>query len=240
MKIRKVIITEEEPKKWGKIPDPERGERVEKLRIHRELSQADLAKAVHCSQTTIGKIEDGNDSTLFYEISIALRTTVEWIKTGKGISPYLPIESKVYESLVAGKIPVIEWDMVDKWIHATEKALLIPPNAFFLKPQSELGIDELFCLQIKNDLMVSETENYPIGSYIIVDSEKEYESGTVVVAKLSGATDAALRRYCEDGDKKYLTTFKANYPIDLIDPENTASDILGVVIEKIELIHRKS
>jgi len=68
--------------------DPiEFGRRVAELRNERELSQPVLAKMVGCRQSNVwniekGKFKDPEKQALKY--ARALRTTVEWLLTGKG------------------------------------------------------------------------------------------------------------------------------------------------------------
>lgn len=65
------------------------GERIRKLRDHRGLTQKALAKKAGVSQGTIGNLEAGirKNPRALLAIAEALRTTPQWLESGKGSSP---------------------------------------------------------------------------------------------------------------------------------------------------------
>lgn len=82
-------------------------ERVKKLRIHRGMTQTELASKTHTSQQAIQQLEDGKVRRPRYlpELAMALGCDVRWLLTGEGNpkkgSDALPPES--------------EWGTVDAW-----------------------------------------------------------------------------------------------------------------------------
>ncbi|BBE80237.1 XRE family transcriptional regulator [Phytobacter sp. MRY16-398] len=82
-------------------------DRVRKLRIHRELTQAELASKIHTSQQAVQQLEDGKVRRPRYlpELAQALGCSVKWLLTGEG-NPIKGGDALPPES---------EWGTVDAW-----------------------------------------------------------------------------------------------------------------------------
>jgi transcriptional regulator with XRE-family HTH domain len=75
------------------------GQRIKQRRLELELEQEALAKAVGFSQPTLANLERGKNERTKYlaELAKALKTTSEWLSTGKGDKEAVPEAIKFTE-----------------------------------------------------------------------------------------------------------------------------------------------
>jgi len=88
---------------------------------------------------------------------------------------------------------------------------------------------EAFALRVRGPSMEPE---FRAGEIIVVDPNRQYESGDFVIAK-NGDDEATFKRYHRDGDRHFLTPVNSDWgkPMDM-----TGKDwrVVGRVIEKMK------
>lgn len=173
------------------MENPEFGERVKRIRLHRKLSQEALAKAVGVSQPAIRKIEAGGRTRVGREIADALGVSLKWLETG--------IEEGDHSlgSFDVNVVPAAVGDRRIPLINYVQAGQLTEIGANFSGGPIEYLLTDLplsqhaFALEIQGLSMLSE---FHPGDRIIVDQEVAPIAGDYVVAK-NGEQEATFKKY---------------------------------------------
>ncbi len=70
--------------------------------------------------------------------------------------------------------------------------------------------------------------SFPEGTLVLVDTQREAENGSLVVAKLTEVNEATFKKLVIDAGQKYLKPLNASYPPL---PINGNCKIIGVVVD---------
>lgn len=92
-----------------------------------------------------------------------------------------------------------------------------------------------FWLRVQGDSMTSPVgTSIPEGMLVLVDTEREHENGSLVVAKLTDVNEATFKKFIRDSGQEYLKPLNPNYPMM---PINGNCRIIGVAVDaKLKLI----
>lgn len=122
-------------------------------------------------------------------------------------------------------IPLISWIQAGVWCDST---LYQNNEDEFTEwyPCPEKHSDNTFALKIRGESM---SPDFVDGEIIYVDPEIKEESGSCVVVRQNGDTEATFKQLVLDGDKKYLKALNPNWPNPIIEMLPDAQ-VCGVVI----------
>lgn len=92
-----------------------------------------------------------------------------------------------------------------------------------------------FWLRIQGDSMTSPIGiSLPEGMLVLVDTEREHENGSLVVAKLTDVNEATFKKFVRDSGSEFLKPLNPSYPMV---PINGNCRVIGVAVDaKLKLI----
>ena len=184
-------------------------ERIKVRRKQLGLSQTSLAKLCSVSKATVSDWEKG----LFQPknkdlVAKSLKTTKKWLETGKGgvdIQNFSPANSNYFE------VPLISWVQAGSWAEVVDN--FQPGDADDYYPCPEKHSTSTFALTVIGESM---HPDFIPGEIIYVDPEVEASSGSCVVVRQNGDTEATFKQLMLDGSKKYLKALNPNWPNPII------------------------
>lgn len=214
------------------------GKRLRIARKLRGMTQPVLAKKVGVTKSSVSQWETdltkNMDSNNLLSICRALNINPEWLQYGKGEmntngsnKHHWPLSNVEQGPKIIGSVPVIQWSDVGKRI------VVIGYNQ---EPSGERRLTtavvsvDAYALRVKGDSMVNPhgSPSIPEGYIVIVDPQEEAVNGDIVVANISGANEATLKKLVIDGGKRYLKALNPAYQAIEIDDNCT---ICGKVVK---------
>ncbi|EKF9299628.1 LexA family transcriptional regulator [Vibrio cholerae] len=94
---------------------------------------------------------------------------------------------------------------------------------------TERTSDRCFWLKVEGDSMTAPSGvSIPDGALVLVDTEKSYQNGSLVVAKLTDVNEATFKKLVIDAGQKYLKPLNPAYQMI---PINGSCKIVGVVVD---------
>lgn len=93
-----------------------------------------------------------------------------------------------------------------------------------------------FALRVRGLSMFNphERRSFRDGDIIFVDPAKDFENGSLVVAKLADSKEATFKQLVVEGERKFLKPLNPSWPDPIIELPNDAT-ICGVVVSKVEI-----
>jgi len=127
------------------------------------------------------------------------------------------------------RYPVISWVAAGAWSEAVEP---FPPGFSDRYEMSEYDSKgPAFWLEVKGDSMTSiNGQSVPEGTFILVDTEADVQSGKLVIAKLADSNEATFKKLVEDGGRRFLKPLNPAYPIEMC---ADGCRIVGVVVRAL-------
>ncbi|MBO2552620.1 helix-turn-helix domain-containing protein [Shewanella algae] len=123
-----------------------------------------------------------------------------------------PVISAVQAGMWTEAVEVCQPSMSDEWYQTTERTS-----------------GKCFWLRVQGDSMTSPSGiSFPEGTLILVDTEKDYQSGSFVVAKLTDVNEATFKKLVIDAGQRFLKPLNTSYPTL---PINGNCKIIGVVVD---------
>lgn len=123
-----------------------------------------------------------------------------------------PLLSSVQAGAWSEAVEPYRLDEISHWYETTERAS-----------------ERSFWLEVEGDSMTSATGvSFPEGTLVLVDTEKDYQNGSLVVAKLTDVNNATFKKLVIDAGQKYLKPLNTAYQMM---PINGNCRIIGVVID---------
>lgn len=127
------------------------------------------------------------------------------------------------------RYPVISWVAAGAWSEAVEP---FPPGFSDRYEMSEYDSKgPAFWLEVKGDSMTSiNGQSVPEGTFILVDTEADVQSGKLVIAKLADSNEATFKKLVEDGGRRFLKPLNPAYPVEMC---ADGCKIVGVVVRAL-------
>ena len=214
-----------------KILSMEIGERIKNSREKVGISQSELARRVGVKPQAVQAWEAGRNGPSRKRIqAVAKELKISVLELEFGTTQELAgpsqKDSNVASFTIAGKIkfvPLVSWVTAGQWAEVSDN---YPPG------QGEDNIPcpskcgpHSFALRVKGDSMEPE---YPNGSVIIVDPDREPRHDADVVVRLNSDMEATFKRLKIDGPRWFLHPLNDRYPV--IPLEGKDFTICGVVV----------
>jgi SOS-response transcriptional repressor LexA len=205
-------------------------ERFKAAREAAGYSQEELAKKVGVVQQTINKIETGviRSPRKLSMIESVLGLPTGYLMYGEDADAKIPA---LPQPMVA-RCPVLPWEQAINW-PANRKEILKDSKTEALAQKIILG-SNCYALKVNNDAMTdsSRKQSFNEGSYIIIDPDAEFKSGSLVVAT-EQSRSVIFRRYVKEGSREYLFAYNSNY--DAVKLDETLK-ICGVVVAHLDVL----
>lgn len=131
------------------------------------------------------------------------------------------------------KFPVLSAVQAGQWTEACEPYTLDEIDEWH--ETTVRTSERCFWLRVQGDSMTSPVgTSIPEGMLVLVDTEREHENGSLVVAKLTDVNEATFKKYVRDAGQEYLKPLNPNYTMV---PINGNCRVIGVAVDaKLKLI----
>jgi SOS-response transcriptional repressor LexA len=202
-------------------------------------SQVDLADKSGVSQATISKIERGDQEQSVHTPILAATLGVDtlWLATGNGemafggISQDLPNYNSNTESVSwpLGKVPLISNIQAGHWCEAIDN--FQPGDAEEWLPAPAKHGPHAYALRVTGTSMEPRLRE---GEIVVVDPDRDPESGSIVVARMAENKEVTLKQLIREGGETYLKALNPHWPEPIIRMSEEWS-VCGRVICKIEI-----
>ncbi|EKO3629016.1 helix-turn-helix domain-containing protein [Vibrio metschnikovii] len=125
------------------------------------------------------------------------------------------------------RFPVLSSVQAGAWTEACEPYMLADISEWH--ETTERTSKRCFWLKVEGDSMTSATGvSFPEGTLVLVDTERDHENGSLVVAKLEDVNEATFKKLVLDAGQRFLKPLNTNYPIMSV---NGNCRIIGVVVD---------
>lgn len=203
------------------------GARVKQEREAKGISQEKLAQLSGVKQPTISNIESGRNKGSAYvaQLANALSVSAHWLATGRGSK--VPSGTNIEPGPeIRGTVPLISWTAAGRWADVVDS--LQPGDAEeWVSTTATVG-PNAFALRVVGDSM---EPRIPDGSIVIIDPARNYQHGSIILAKRVQDQQATLKQLWYDGATPRLRPLNERYPI-MEMPDDTR--VIGVAV-KLEL-----
>ena len=198
------------------------------------IKQAEFARTLGVSVQTINYWLTGRNKpnrSRIIKISEILGCSPQWLEFGTLLS-VLPrgkasnVLPELSKSILQAKIsfvPLISWVTAGQWAEVMDNYPAGQGEDVIPCP-SKCG-SHSFALRVKGDSMEPE---YPDGSVVVVDPDKEPRHNSDVVVRLNGDMEATFKRLKIDGSRWFLHPINERYPVIPLEGKNFT--ICGVVV----------
>lgn len=123
--------------------------------------------------------------------------------------------------------PVISYVLAGSWAEAVEPVPALASDEWY--ETTERTSEKCFWLRVSGDSMTASSGiSFPEGTLILVDTERDHQSGSFVVAKLTDVNEATFKKLVMDAGQKFLKPLNNAYPTL---PINGNCKIIGVVVD---------
>ncbi|WP_045884430.1 LexA family protein [Pseudomonas chlororaphis] len=203
-------------------------------------SEGELGRRSGVPQPTIHRILTGVSASPrqanVEKLAKALGVTSEWLWKG-GDAPSIAIGEASNIELgprVRGVVPLISWVQAGVWCEMQDGLELQSVETWL--PCAVSHSSSTFALRIRGLSMFNphERRSFRDGDIIFVDPVKEYENGSLVIAKLPDSREATFKQLVLEGQRQFLKPLNPAWPDPIIELPDDAV-ICGVVISKVEI-----
>lgn len=212
-----------------------------------DLSEGELGRRSGVSQPTIHRIVTGESASPRQEnvekIARALGVSSHWLwNGGDGNESKFPMTRNLIQRRsntepgpdIKGNVPLISWVQAGAWcevseVRDTRDAEVWLPCAVSHSPQT-------YALRVRGLSMFNphERRSFREGDIIFVDPNRNYENGSLIVAKLTDSDEATFKQIVVEGKRLFLKPLNPNWPEPIIEFPPDAV-ICGVVVSKLEI-----
>lgn len=216
------------------------GNRIAKRMHELGMSGGELARRSGVPQPTIHRILSGTSASPRHEnverIAKALGVSAEWLWKGEGKAPVATGAQSNVETgpKVRGFVPLISWVQAGAWCEMQEPLELDDVETWL--PCVVSHSSSTFALRVRGLSMFNphERRSFREGDIIYVDPAKDYENGSLVIAKLADSKEATFKQLVVEGDRRFLKPLNPSWPDPIIELPSDAT-ICGVVVSKVEI-----
>ncbi|EKO3398608.1 LexA family protein [Vibrio fluvialis] len=198
------------------------------------ITQAMLAESLDKSQSAIAHWLGGNRKPSIEEIAAMMKIVglSHMTLNSEGLVEY-PDEAwsnvtKVdIQPTYQKSFPVLSSVQAGAWTEACEPYTIAEISEWY--ETTERTSERCFWLRVEGDSMTSGVGvSFPEGTLVLVDSERDHQNGSLVVAKLTDVNEATFKKLVIDAGQKYLKPLNTAYqPIAV----NGNCKIIGVVVD---------
>lgn len=216
------------------------GNRIALLMKELGWSEGELGRRSGVPQPTIHRILTGTSASPrqanVEKLAKALGVSTEYLWKG-GTAPDLrggPASNIEPGPRVRGFVPLISWVQAGHWCEIQDVLELQDVDTWL--PCIASHSSSTFALRVRGPSMHNphERRSFNDGDIIFVDPAKDYENGSLVIAKLPDSREATFKQLVMEGQRQFLKPLNPAWPDPIIElPEDAV--ICGVVTSKVEI-----
>jgi len=189
---------------------------IEDIKNEKKLSLREMEVLTGISKTALSRYFNRNRELPINKIdqfAKALNTTTEYLL---GINEEKESTFTTYNTNNLPVVPVVG------------KVTAGEPNYAVTLPPDKKTNNGLIYLEVKSDSM---NKQFPVGSYVLVDTETGIENGNVAVVKING-NEATLKQIKFDDNQMYLipNSHNENYYPEVMNKEDNEVYLVGKVV----------
>lgn len=245
MKIKEELIPEQKERRYRRLTG-----RLKSLAV----SQEEFATRVGMSQSGLQQFITGKSffTKFLHRIAKELDRSPEWCLaldeypddddkfiegldlSGCSLRIGLPVRwqadsnvSPVDSSRRNCTLPIISWVQAGHWKEVND-IYPVGQSDEYISVTAKVGL-HAFALKVRGDSMEPE---FPDGSIIIVDPEREARNGSYVVVRLDEEMEATFKQMVIDGSRIYLKPINPRYPI--LEINGKRATTVGVVVQMVK------
>ncbi|WP_456295253.1 helix-turn-helix domain-containing protein [Vibrio sp. AK197] len=210
-RLKELGITQE---KLAEMVDVTPGGMGHWLNKRREPTLEQIAKILNA--LSLDKLILNSDGTLEYPQELISNVTPSNIQPN--YQQNFPVLSSVQAGAWTEAVEPYRPEEIEEWFQTTERTS-----------------GRCFWLRVQGDSMTSSSGvSFPQDTLVLVDTEKEAQNGSLIVAKLTEVNEATFKKLVIDAGQKFLKPLNSSYPSL---PINGNCKIIGVVVDaKMKLI----
>ncbi|MCF9017363.1 MULTISPECIES: helix-turn-helix domain-containing protein [Pseudomonas] len=223
------------------------GQRIAERMSELNLSEGELGRRSGVSQPTVHRIVTGESASPRHgnveKIARALGVSAHWLwNGGEGAEVKFSSKRKLFEDKsnvepgpdIKGAVPLISWIQAGSWCEVSEVRAAYDAESWL--PCAVSHSPQTYALRVRGLSMFNphERRSFRDGDIIFVDPTKDYENGSLVVAKLNDSDEATFKQVVIEGRRIFLKPLNPTWPDPIIELPPDAT-ICGVVISKLEI-----
>lgn len=220
------------------------GKRIAEKMNELQLSEGELGRRSGVPQPTIHRIITGESSSPRQQnvekIAKALSVSSAWLWSGKAdLFPQkngagLGASNVEPGPAIKGSVPLISWVQAGSWCEIADVRNF--NDAEIWLPCAVSHSKVTYALRVRGESMFNphERRSFRDGDIIYVDPERDYENGSLVIAKLADSDEATFKQLVMEGSRRFLKPLNPSWPEPIIELPQDAT-ICGVVISKLEI-----
>lgn len=198
------------------------------------ITQAVLAERLDKSQSAIAHWLGGNRKPSIEEIAAMMKIVgLDHVTLNSdGLVEYpdeawANISRPQIQPSYQKSFPVLSSVQAGMWSEAIEPYTAEEINEWY--ETTERTSERCFWLSVEGDSMTSGVGvSFPEGTLVLVDTERDHQNGSLVVAKLTDVNEATFKKLVIDAGQKYLKPLNPSYNTIAV---NGNCKIIGVVID---------
>lgn len=200
------------------------------------ITQQSIADILNISQGAVGHYLNGRNALNLQTASVfAAQLNVPISDFSPSLAADAQALSAAIDSNISGlrpykpspRYPLISWVQAGAWNEANEAYGLDQIDEWY---ESETHVQgAAFWLRVEGESMTAPTgKSVPDGSLILIDTGKDSENGSLVVAKLTDSNEATFKKLVIDGGNWYLKGLNPTWPAMKV---NGDCKIIGVAVQ---------
>lgn len=202
------------------------GERLKMAREKKCVSQQKIADLFGIDRISVSNWERGKNpptADKLAKLSEFLDISVDWLlgteKDSNVASTTIRFKTKT--------VPLISWVQAGQWKEVND-IHPVGQSDEYISVTAKVGPNAI-ALKVRGDSMEPE---FPEGSIIIVDPDREAKNGSYVVVRLDEEMEATFKQMVVDGSRIYLKPINPRYPI--LEINGKKATTVGVVVQMVK------
>jgi len=133
-----------------------------------------------------------------------------------------------------GMIPLISWVQAGAWSEVVDLYAVGDAEQWLPCPTNHGA--RCFALRVRGESMFDPhgRRSFREGDIVYVDPDRQFENGSLVIAKLTDSQEATFKQLVIEDGKRYLKALNPSWPERMM-PINGNCIIVGVVFSKVEM-----
>lgn len=218
------------------------GQAIKRRRTAQRLTQPQLAEMTGgvIDQSSLSRIERGEQeppNEKLFAIAQALRVKISELWDDAEHIEHISVgepETRYDVSAAPGisYVPLISWVQAGHWSDPSD-AYPRGTGEKLIATTARVG-RLAYALRVRGDSMTNPRGDptFPEGTVIIVDPQRQADSGSLVIARLVDEEESTFKRLSFDGQRRYLVPLNPQFPTMELDQETLMCGVVVAIAER--------